>query len=387
MKIKVGVIFGGNSVEHEVSIISAVQAMESIDCEKYEVIPIYITKQGIWYTGGMLKNIDVYKDFEDLKRYAKRVAMVKHKDGIYLQTTGLFRRMVTDIDVVLPIVHGQNVEDGTIQGYLEMLNIPYVGSGVLGSALGQDKVIMKQIFDNANIPFVPYIWFYDSDYYNNIKDKKEQIKKLGYPVIVKPASLGSSIGINIVKDENELEDAVEDAISYDKKIIVEKLITNLMEVNCSVMGNYEHQQISEIEEVLSTDEFLTYYDKYMGKSKTKGLASATRIIPARINEKVREQIENLSKEVFKVLNLSGICRIDYLIDRKKEKIYVNEPNTIPGSLAFYLWEPKGKSYSLLLDEIISIAIKDFKAKKSKNCHFDTNILSNYGVKGIKGIKK
>jgi len=391
MKIKIGVIFGGETVEHEVSIITAVQAMNSMDEDKYEIIPIYIAKDRTWYTGAMLKEIEVYKNFDDLKKYAKKVSLCKRDGGFYLvNTKGLIRRDVCELDIAFPIVHGNNAEDGTLQGHLDTVGIPYVGSRVLGSALGQDKVIMKQIFESCNLPIAPYTWFYDCEYLDDSDRIKKGIDKLGYPVIVKPASLGSSVGIMVAKNETELEEAINDALKYDTKIVVEKVIENMIEVNCSVLGNYEHQTTSELEEVMGSEEFLTYKDKYLGNAKggkSKGMASTNRIIPARISKELREEIESLSKKVFRCLNLSGVCRIDYLVDQKAHKAYINEPNTIPGSLAFYLWEPTGKKYTELLDEMITLAIKDYKNRSKKIYSFDTNILSNFsGSKGLKGLK-
>ena len=398
MKIKLGVIFGGESVEHEVSVISAVQAMESIDEERYDIIPIYISKERIWYTGAMLRDMDVYKNFDDLKRYAKEVVLTKKGDKYYLQSTkGMFRKDITDIDITFPIVHGNNVEDGSIQGYLESTGIPYVGSHVLGAALGQDKVLMKQVFESNDIPVVPYTWFYDYEYEENNSSILEKINKLKYPVVVKPATLGSSVGITYVKTDSDIKDAIKEAIKYDNKIVVEKAVSNLVEVNCSVLGNYKHQDTSALEEVLSDNELLTYADKYIGGSKgklkgamnsSKGMASTSRIIPARIDKKVEEKIKDISVRAFKALNLSGVCRIDFLIDGKTNDVYINEPNTIPGSLAFYLWEPVGKGYKELLSDMINIAIKDYKEKHKKTYSFDTNILSNFnGLKGAKGKLK
>ena len=391
MKIKVGVIFGGETVEHEVSIITAVQAMNSMDLDKYEVIPIYIAKDRTWYTGNMLKEIDIYKNFDDLKRYAKKVTLCKRDGGYYLvNTNGFFRKDIKELDIAFPIVHGNNAEDGTLQGYLDTIGIPYVGSKVLGAALGQDKVVMKQVFESSNIPVVPYTWFYDSEYLDDANKIKKNIKSLGYPVIIKPATLGSSVGITVVKKETEIAEAINEAIKYDTKIVVEKMVPNLVEVNCSVLGNYEHQETSELEEVMSGEEFLTYREKYLGNAKggkSKGMVSTNRIIPARIDSKVRKEIETISKEAFRVLNLSGVCRIDYLIDKKEKKVYINEPNTIPGSLAFYLWEPTGKKYRELLDDMITLSIKDYKNRCKKTYSFDTNILSNFnGSKGLKGLK-
>ncbi len=393
MKIKVGVIFGGETVEHEVSVITAVQAMEHMNLDKYEVVPIYISKDRMWYTGEMLKDIEVYRDFNELKRYAKRVVLTKIDDKFYLQKTkGLFRKNVTDIDIAFPIVHGNNAEDGTLQGYLDSVGIPYVGSRVLGSALGQDKVVMKQIFESAKMPIVDYTWFYDSEYADDCDKVFANVKKLGYPVIVKPATLGSSVGITYVKEEKDLAKAIEEAMKYDTKVVVEKAVQNLVEVNCSVLGNYTHQETSVLEEVTSDEDFLTYADKYVGGSKgklkgaSKGMASASRIIPARISKELEDKIKETSKEVFKLLNLGGVCRIDYLIDKKTNKYYINEPNTIPGSLAFYLWDKVGKDYSELLDEMITTSIKDYKNRSRKVYSFESNILSNYGIKGLKGMK-
>lgn len=391
MKIKVGVIFGGETVEHEVSIISAVQAMGYMNQDKYEIIPIYIGKNRIWYTGKMLMDIEVYKDLDMVKRYAKQVVLCK-KDGAYIlqSTKGFFRKTVAELDIAFPIVHGNNAEDGTLQGLLDTIGIPYVGSGVLGSALGQDKVVMKQVMKEEGLPIVDYTWFYDSEYLENTDQILKEIKKVGYPVIVKPATLGSSVGITYVKNHDEIIDAINEAIRYDNKIIVEKAVENLVEVNCSVLGNYEYQETSMLEEVMSTEEFLTYRDKYLGNAKggkSKGMASTNRIIPARLDEKMTEEVKKLSKEVCRALNLSGVTRVDFLIDKKKNQVYVNEPNTIPGSLAFYLWEPSGKSYETLLDDMITLGIREYKNRTKKIYSFDTNILSNYGgTKGCKGLK-
>lgn len=390
--IKVGVIFGGQTVEHEVSIISAIQAMRHLDKEKYEAIPIYIAKDLTWYTGNMLMEIESYKDMNLIKKYAKKVVLVNKLGGFYLQSTkGLFNNNVADIDIALPIVHGNNIEDGTIQGYLNLVGVPYVGSHILGSALGQDKVIMKQVMASYDLPIVEYTWFYDTEYLENKEVVLSNINRLGYPVIVKPATLGSSIGIKVVKNEADINQAIDEAIEYDTKIVVEKVVKNLTEVNCSVLGNYEYAETSVLEEVLSDEEFLTYHEKYLGNAKngkSKGMASTNRILPARLDPKMTEEIKELSKQVFRALNLSGVCRIDYLIDKKTNKVYVNEPNTIPGSLSFYLWEPAGKKYSELLDTMLTLAIKDYKKKTNKITSFDTNILSNYnGLKGSKGKLK
>lgn len=391
MKIKVGVIFGGETVEHEVSIISAIQAMEHFDKDKYEVVPIYIAKDKIWYTNELMTSVEFFKDLDSISKKCKSISLIKKSEKFYLMATnGLFNKMLKEIDVAFPIVHGNNVEDGTLAGFLDTIGIPYVGSKVLGSALGQDKVLMKQVFASNNLPIVDYIWFYDYEYYDNSENILNKINTLGYPVVVKPASLGSSVGINYVKDSEDIILALEEAVKYDTKIIVEKAVPNLTEVNCSVLGNYEQMEASVIEEVVPEKDILTYTDKYIGGSKgklkgakSKGMVSTTRIIPANIAKGLTEKIQDTSKAVFKVLNLSGVCRIDYLINSKTNEYYINEPNTIPGSLAFYLWEAKGKSYKELLDDLIMMAIKDYKENLRKTNSFTTNILSSYHG----GIKK
>jgi D-alanine-D-alanine ligase len=392
MKLKIGVIFGGETVEHEVSIISALQAIENINRDKYDIVPIYIAKDRTWYTGHMLFDIDVYKDFKDLKRYAIPCTLISKNGAFYLQkTTGMFRKDITELDIAFPIVHGNNVEDGTIHGYLKTIGIPFVGSGVLGSALGQDKVIMKQVFSSMNLPIVDYVWFYDTEYSESRDEIVKAIDKLNYPVIVKPATLGSSVGITFVKSSIELNKAIEDAIQYDEKIVVEKAVDNLVEVNCSVLGNYSFQETSVIEEVLPSEELLSYQDKYIGGAKgkaSKGMASASRVIPARIDQNTEKKVRDLATQSFRALNLSGVCRVDFLINKETKDVYINEPNTIPGSLSFYLWEPAGKKYSELLDDMITYAIKDYKNRSKKIYSFDTNILSGFvmGTKGLKGIK-
>lgn len=395
MKLRVGVIFGGESVEHEVSIISAVQAMKSMDSEKYEIIPIYIGKDREWYTGKLLSDIDIYSDLDLLKKYAKNVVLTNKKDSFVLVNKKGLRRVVDYIDIAFPIVHGTNVEDGTLQGYLELIGIPYVGSNLYSASIGQDKVFQKQILKSSNLPVVDYDWFFDSEYKDNEEEILKRIKKIGYPVMIKPARLGSSVGIGKAHNEEEVKMYIEEAIKYDEKILVEKVVDNLVEVNCSVLGNYEYQSASEIEEVMGVDEFLSYKDKYLGGSKgktsktgSKGMVSTNRILPARLDDKMTNEVKELSKSVFKVLNAAGVIRIDYLIDKKTKKIYINETNTIPGSLSFYLWEATDKPYKELLDDLITLGIKTYKRKKRKVFSFETNILSNFnGIKGSKGKLK
>ena len=403
MKIKVGVVFGGETVEHEVSVISAMQAMNKLDQEKYDIIPIYITKDREWYTGEMLKDIEVYQDLSLIKKYGKNVVLYYKNGAFVLQKKSFPKSIVSEVDIILPIVHGTNVEDGGLQGYLQTIGVPFVGSDVYASVVGQDKVYMKDIWKNSKLPMTDYVWFYDVDYKQKRDDVIEKIETLSYPVIVKPATTGSSVGIAVCANREELIDAVDDAIQYDKKILVEEVVQNLKEVNIAIMGNYERQKVSEIEEVLSGNKFLTYADKYIGdgkgklkggkvamKGSSKGMASANRKLPAELPDKVRKEVEDVAIEAFRALGSSGNSRIDFLIDEKTNKVYINEINSIPGSLAFYLWEAKGIDFSSVLDEMINIGIKDYKKRVSKTHSFETNILKGFaahgGVKGLKGMK-
>ena len=404
MRIRVGVIFGGESVEHEVSIISAIQAMNKMDEEKYEIIPIYITKDREWYTGEMLKDIDVYQDLNLIKNYSDNVVLY-YKNGSYVlpKKNGLLRRIVREIDVAFPIVHGTNVEDGVLQGYLQTIGIPFVGSNVYASVVGQDKTYMKDIWKECNLPMTKYVWFYDVDYRQDKEEVLKKISPLHYPLIVKPATTGSSVGISVCENEEKLLEAIDEAIQYDTKIIVEEVVENLKEVNIAVMGNYENQKVSEIEEVLSANKFLTFSDKYIGngkgklkgkvpvKSTSKGMASANRKLPADLDKKMREEVEEIAVKAFKALGSSGNSRIDFLIDEKAKKVYINEINSIPGSLAFYLWDAKDIDFTKVLDDMINIGIKDYKKRISKTHSFESNILqgfaANHGVKGMKGKLK
>lgn len=402
MKIKVGVIFGGETVEHEVSIISAIQAMNKMDEEKYEIVPIYITKDREWYTGDMLKDIDVYQDLNLIKKYSKNVVLYFKNGSYVLQSKGLFKNVVKEIDIAFPIVHGTNVEDGVLQGYLQTIGIPYVGPNVYGAVAGQDKAIMKDIWKSLDIPMTKYVWFYDVDFRQTPEDVIKKVETLKYPVIVKPATTGSSVGISVCENREKLKEAIDEAIQYDNKIVVEEVVENLKEVNIAVMGNYEHQKVSVIEEVLSSNKFLTYTDKYIGGGKgklkggakapvksSKGMASASRKLPADLSEKTRKEVEDIAVRAFKGLGSAGNSRIDFLIDEKTNKVYINEINSIPGSLAFYLWDAKDINFTQVLDDMINIGIKEYKKRLSKTHSFESNILAGFaanGVKGAKGVK-
>lgn len=395
MKIRVGVFFGGKSVEHEVSVISALQACRSLNTEKYDIIPVYITKNGDFYTGENIGKIECYKNIPALLKESSRVIPVKESDGLHLIKYPIKKfgnNLAAVIDVVLPIVHGTNVEDGVLQGYLQTLGVPYASCDVISSAVGMDKYVMKTVFADNGIPVLPCSVVNVKEYTKSAQAVFEKIEnKTTYPVIVKPLNLGSSVGIRKAKNREELESALEYAFTFSIKVLVENAITELKEINCSVLGDYESAEASECEEPVANDEILSYQDKYTGgtKSGKSGMASLKRKIPADIDTETREKIRDMAVKAFQALGCSGVARIDFMIDMSSGSIYLNEINTIPGSLAFYLWEPLGVKYSQLLDRMISLALKRERENKALNFSFDTNILETAtfgGAKGTKGAK-
>lgn len=394
MKIKIGVIFGGKSVEHEVSIITAIQAIENIDKDKYDVVPIYITKYNKMYCGNHIGDIKQYKNIENLIHSSFQVTLAQKDNKVCLIKCNkkFYESAIYDyIDIAFPIVHGTNVEDGTLQGYLKMFNIPYVGCDIISSSCGMDKYVSKCILKENNIPVLDYKCFTLKEYNENIKKIIDEIeKKFSYPVITKPVNLGSSVGIKIAKTQEELKESIENAFMYSKKILVEKAIENLKEVNCSVIGDYEFSEASECEEPIKTDEILSFNDKYIaGRKKiggTKSMNAGVLKLPAEITLDVKKTIQELSLKTFKALGCSGVIRIDFIIDKDTNSIYVNEVNTIPGSLSFHLWKQTGLNYTDLLNRIIDLSLKRNREERNIIYSFDSNILSEYCINGLKGLK-
>lgn len=388
MKIKLALMFGGKSVEHEISIISALQAAKNIDTDKYDIIPIYIAKSGEMYCGDRIGDIEAYKDIKSLINQSYGVTLARKDDRVCvmrLDSRPFKKAFIDYVDVAFPIVHGTNVEDGTIAGYLNMLGLPYVGCDVLSSALGMDKFAMKAIFKEHGIPVLDSRIYYSDEFDENSNLVILDIEKaFDFPVIVKPVNLGSSVGISKAGTKQELESALEEGFRYSKKVLVERAITNLTEINCSVLGDDRDAEPSVCERPISADEILSYKDKYLGGSKTsKGMASTRRIIPADISAENTHYIQELAVKAFKALGCSGVARIDFMIDNDANKIYLNEINTIPGSLSFYLWEPKGVKYMELLNRMIELALKREREQKNLTYAFDTNVLSGIQLGGIK----
>ena len=390
MKIKLAVMFGGRSVEHEISVISAIQAIGAVNKEKYEVIPIYITKNNEMYVGEHIGDIEAYKNISKLLSESTRVNLIS--DGgralIVKYPHKAFSKDVIDyIDIAFPVVHGTNVEDGTLQGYLKMLNLPYVGCDVLSSAVGMDKYVMKTVLKDNGIPVLDCVCLNSKDFDDEPEKIIEKIEsRFSYPVIVKPINLGSSIGISKARDTDSLEAALANAFDFADRVLVEPAIENLREINCSVLGDRTSARASVCEEPLNATDILSYEDKYIGnssKSGSKGMASTSRQIPADIPKETEDEIRTMAVEAFKVLGCSGVSRIDFMIDTKENKVWLNEINTIPGSLSFYLWEPAGVDYTELIDEMISLALKREREQESITYSFDTNVLSGIKLGGKK----
>lgn len=387
MKTTIGVFFGGRSTEHEISVISASQAMHAINAAKYDVVPIYISKQGKWYTGEALLDIKNYRNTADLLGKVEEVYMEPTFGdyNLYKKKRGLFGSgVVKHLDVAIPVLHGSNGEDGTFEGLLETIGIPYAGCNTLSSANGMDKITMKMILKSCGIPVVDYVWFTDKEWFARRDELIDRIEKeIGYPVIVKPANLGSSVGIGRACNREELIEKIDGAEVYTTRIIVEDMVEDLQEINCSVLGDCDENQASVLEEPIKSGEILSYEDKYVGGSKgAKGMQAAQKRIPADLPKAETERIQFLARETFRVLSCHGVSRVDMIIDRKTRDIYVNEINTIPGSLSFYLWEATGISFEQLMDRLVELAIKRKREQGMKTVSYDHNIFNLSG--GIKG---
>ena len=389
MKTRIGVFFGGRSTEHEISVISASQAMHAINREKYEVIPVYITKQGHYYSGDALFDVANYRDVPALLARCQEVYMrpIYGDYNIYKVKKPIFGTDVyATLDVVIPVLHGSNVEDGIFEGLLQTIGIPYAGCDVLASANGMDKITMKMILQANGVPVVDYTWFTDREWSAKRDDIISSIEsRLGYPVIVKPANLGSSVGIGRARNREQLIGRINDAGRYSARLIVEHMVDDLQEINCSVLGDCDEYQASVLEEPIKSGEILSYTDKYMGGTKgAKGMQSAQKRIPAELPAEVTRRIQFLAGETFRVLSCHGVSRIDFILDRSCGEIYVNEINTIPGSLSFYLWEATGIPFDSLMDRLVALALNRKRQQGKKTVSYDQNIFSLGG--GLKGGK-
>jgi len=397
MKTNVAFFYGCRSVEHEVSIISAVQAMAAVNREKYNVIPVYVTKESEMYTGDSLFTIEEYRDLPKLLAKCKKVFFVKENGEVVMKNETpkkLFGAKETpvQIDVAFPVVHGTNCEDGSIQGYFEFLGLPYVGCDVISSAVGMDKAVFKDVLKNVGLPCLDYLCFRAREYMADKEAVADKIaNKIGFPLIVKPVNLGSSVGISKVNNPEELDSALILAFSFAERVLVEHAVTAIREINCSVVGDADSCESSVCEEPFMNDEILSYEDKYLSNAKggkSKGMASLGRKIPADLTDEKSEEIRKLACDIFKALGASGVVRIDFIIDTETDTVYANEINTIPGSLSFYLWDATDVKYPALLDKLIDLAFRRQRNRENLTYTINTNILSgvSFGSKGAKGAK-
>jgi D-alanine-D-alanine ligase len=388
---KILIAFGGISPEHEVSVLTAIQAMAALEKTNAVIIPLYIAKNGKWYTGSQLKDLEKYQDIPSLLSMSRpctfkqddlgRVALIESESRGYFKKPAAYT-----FDVVLIAFHGSDGENGSFQGLCETLNLPYTGSGVLGSSLGMDKFTAKTVCRSHGIPVVPDVCFYESDWVSDQDHLINNMEELGYPLFVKPVSLGSSIGVSKAKNRDELINRIENAFRYDRQLLVEKSVDPLMEINCSVLGTEEVAEPSVLEHPKASMEVLTFEDKYLQGDATKGMASADRIIPAPVSQIVTREIQQLSITIFKKFHCSGVARLDFLMNSDTGEVFFNEINTIPGSFSFYLWEHSGLNFERLLIRLLDIAIDRHKHKNGRVRMYETNLLSVKAIKGLKHLK-
>ena len=400
-KMNIAVFFGSRSCEHDVSIVSALQCIEATKAAGFEVTPVYISRDGLWYTGAPLENIETFREFNPMTKGITRVTLDVTANAGDLwawppQRAGLFAKVpapLCHIDCVIPVFHGWHGEDGTIQGLLEMANIPYASSGVLGSAIGMDKIAMKQILRGAGFPVLDFVWFTREQLKNDRKAVIERIEKeIKYPAFIKPAALGSSIGVSRAKNRDELERALDVAASYDRRILVEVGVVHPVEINCAALGYGEDVRASVCEMPVpsSNDTFLDFWQKYLRNANTKGedsrgMKSLSRVVPAPIGDELTKRIQTMTCDIFKLLDCCGTVRVDFILDQN-DMLFVNEPNTIPGSLAFYLWKACGLDFPKLIEKMVEDALRAHADKNSSVFAYDSSILKKVAA-GTKGSKR
>ena len=390
-KLRVAVLFGSRSVEHEVSIITGQQAMDAMDPRRYEVVPIFIAKDGRWYTGPELRRVQAFEDPSALIARCQPVFLRAEPTGqrLYIQergALGLQKIRALELDCLFPCIHGTFGEDGTLQGLFELADLPYVGCGVVGAAVGMDKIIMKAAFSAHGLPVVAYRSLTRTRWEQERETVLDELEAgLAYPLFVKPANLGSSIGISTARDRGGLAQALDIAASFDRRLLVEAAVANAREINCSVLGDDRQAQASVCEEPVRASELLSYEDKYIqgDKSSSEGMASAKRRIPADIPPDLTAQIQQMALDAFRAVDAAGVARIDFLLDESTGQVYANEINTLPGSLSFYLWEPSGVPFPTLVDRLIELARARHRDRRRTTFTYDSKLIHQFG-RGAKG---
>ena len=401
-KIRAGVFFGGRSVEHDVSVITAMQAIQAMDPQRYEVIPVYTTKNGELYTGAHLAQLESYRNIPEALKQAQKVVLQKEGKDVVLMLAKQKRfgsSIVAALDVALPIYHGTGGEDGVMQAHFERLGLPYTGPDVTSSAIGMDKWASKAMFKLHGVPCVEGVKVTQSQYFTDPEAAAQTIEKaVGYPAIIKPYNLGSSVGIHKCRDRASLLEGLEDAFLYSQAVLAERAVQNLREINCAVLGDAEEARASVCEEPLNATDILTYADKYQSGGKTgktgaksgggsKGMQSLARVVPADLSPEMTEKVQQLAIDAFRAIGACGCSRIDFLLDNQTGELFANEINTIPGTLAFYLWEKSGLTFSQLMDEMIRLALKRQRQQSLLHRSFETNLLQHAQIGGAKAGKK
>ena len=391
--ITIAVLFGGRSVEHDVSIVTGQQVIDTLPKDRYQVVPIYISRDGKWYTGDPLLKLDNFKDENIINQDGVVSCIIspdiRHHGLILNPLAGRFSKSeIKRLDVVFPAIHGSHGEDGTLQGLFELADIPYVGCATLGSALTNDKILTKMVLRQSNVPVLDDIFVSREDWLNNPDAIIKHItSKFEYPLFIKPATLGSSIGVGRADSDILLRASIDIAANFDRRILIEPAVTNGIEINCSVMGYGNQFEASVLEQPVTWDEFLSYEDKYLRGGD--GMKSAERIIPAPISDELTQRIKDMTIRAFKAVDGRGIARIDYLVKPETNDVYLNEINTMPGSVSFYLWREVGYSATDVIEKLIHLG-QDANAVKRRNMYdYKTNLVavaSQRGTKGVKGTK-
>lgn len=389
-KTTVGVIFGGRTVEHDVSIVTGHQVMRALLAHgAYDVVPIYIDRAGGWYTGAPLMDLKHYQqNITDLMGVQEVALSPSTRNGGLIVNPGggfLRKSRVLELDVLFPTIHGTHGEDGTLQGLAELADIPYVGCGVMASAIANDKVMTKVVMKQYQIPVIDGVsfsreeWEADSD-----KVMDQATLHLAFPLFVKPATLGSSIGISKAGDKASLRAGIEVALNMDRRVLLEKAAEDAVEINCAVMGHGYEVRASVLEQPVSYNEFLDFSEKYLQGSG--GMKGAERQIPAPIAEDLTQQIQAAAVQAFQALEGSGTARIDFLVRPERAEFYLNEINTMPGSLALYLWQEEGMTASGVVHELVGIAKRVNAAKRANMYDYRTNLVELTAERGLKGVK-
>lgn len=386
--MKLGVIFGSRSAEHDVSIVSGLQLLENADKGKYDAFPVYISRAGRWFVGEPLRRMGFYRNFDPKAKGLTQVFLppVPGAGGLYAPPAGLARAKTIPLDCAVLALHGMNGEDGTVQGLLELADIPYTSAGVTGSGVGMDKIIMKAVFESMGLPVLPGRHYHRDAAERDMQTVMADAEQLGYPLFVKPANLGSSIGIGRARDRGSLEQAIRVAISYDRRILIEKGLEQPVEINCACLGGGDEAIPSLCEQPAGLDEFLTFEDKYTRGGSSKGMKSLTRRVPAPIADELTARIQRMTVDIFRMLECKGVVRVDYMIDPATGTLYVNEINTIPGSFAYYLFQPMGISYPALIDKLVEGAFAAQAQQRRSSFAFASDILQK-AMSGHSLLKK